>query len=1106
MNTQSRGNSCVFRLTLQLTALLITLLTVSRIEAQSILINFESAPFSSSPGPNNFLAAGAMQSNGIAGIYSISGGVVLGNPTFLPSFNTNSGGTPPNLYGTADFADPTLSSNITLQLNPALGTMSVSGTLYNGQPIPELYSVAAYVGSSPVVINSFMVPADTGTNGFNQFFVGVDAGAISSVVISTPNSDINGWDFYVDSLDLSVLEVPEPQPFLLLGVGLLLGWCNWRRGALLLWGVVLSCFFLDQTKAAPTWTSQGPGPVANGQTEAMGYLGVTNPVAGGMNAFVPNPGDLSTVFAAAVNGGVWVTHNATAATPNWVNLTDQKLAMQSIASLAMSPTDTNTLYAGTGSTSNFGQDGCPGVGVARSTDGGTTWTLGAPTLTNRPVNCIVPLGGNVVLAGIFNLPIGPWLFVPPAPADNGGVYRSTDNGSTFTRLSALPASNLPDAGCSSMVADPRNTNRVYAAIPANGVYRSDDGGITWTNYDTGGLLPAGARTLLAVSRTTSVVYAMVMSAAALQGVYQSLDLGATWVNLGIPNPVIFPGGQTMINGAICADPGSSNVVFVAGDRQDFGAAAGGYPNVNGAVNYSANVFRGDASLLPANAWQNVVCNGAQKSSPHADSRSLLFYNGSVVYTCDGGMSQLNDPNNLVTNRYWSDLNGNIVPSEVHSAAYDALNSVVVAGAQDIGTSYQTGAGLQLWSDLLGFPQGQGDGADTAAGVLGPASSVRYNSQFNLGTFYRSIWNGANTRASVTLVLLNATNGTYSGSGITNGDAGIQADTPYILNNLDATRMLIGTKNVYESLDQGDTLASVVTEGQTGAFVGGSAAKQNLISKPLSYGSRSNGVPMIGAFYAGAGTRVWHRVVPGGPVTSVASPGNNVIAVVMDPQNYKTVYILDDRNRVFASFNEGANWTELTLNLSNFCSQVRCIELFSPTNTPMNTVLVAGGLGGVAQMRRPAAGGTIWTNLSTGLPRALVADLQYNYANNVLTAGILGRGTWTLSGYFRGGGSATNASPPAPPAPSGQLAPSDSQPVTSVSQLNVPQAAFASGVAPQITLTIQHSNGNISITWNGNGNLQSADSLAGPWSNVDGATSPYVAPADSQQHFYRVVRP
>src|SRR4051794_9675499 len=71
-------------------------------------INFETPPFPTTAQPDNFAAAGPMQTYSQAGVFSITGGVVLGNPTFLNEFAGNGGpfGSPPNLYGTTDVADP----------------------------------------------------------------------------------------------------------------------------------------------------------------------------------------------------------------------------------------------------------------------------------------------------------------------------------------------------------------------------------------------------------------------------------------------------------------------------------------------------------------------------------------------------------------------------------------------------------------------------------------------------------------------------------------------------------------------------------------------------------------------------------------------------------------------------------------------------------------------------------------------------------------------------------------------------------------------------------------------------------------------------------------
>ena len=94
-------------------AVVLLLGTAQAAYCDSFTINFETLPPLPAQ-PNNFFAAGPMQTYSQAAIFTISGGVVLGNPTFLPAFTTN--GTLPNLYGTADFADPSLLPTITLDM------------------------------------------------------------------------------------------------------------------------------------------------------------------------------------------------------------------------------------------------------------------------------------------------------------------------------------------------------------------------------------------------------------------------------------------------------------------------------------------------------------------------------------------------------------------------------------------------------------------------------------------------------------------------------------------------------------------------------------------------------------------------------------------------------------------------------------------------------------------------------------------------------------------------------------------------------------------------------------------------------------------------------
>jgi hypothetical protein len=219
------------------------------------------------------------------------------------------------------------------------------------------------------------------------------------------------------------------------------------------------------------WEEQGPGPILNGSNTVLPN---NSPVAGAINAIAPSRDSADVIFVGTVSGGVWKTSNATAAVSSWTPLTDHQLPKLPIKSLAISPVDPKTLFAGTGSTTSFNEFGSLGIGVARSTDGGETWkVLAASTFTGRTIVSIVPTtlnGGKTILAATW--------------PDAGGVYRSTDDAVTFTRISGNGISGLPNAGVTSLIADPSNANRFYAGVPASagggaaaGVYRSDNRGV-----------------------------------------------------------------------------------------------------------------------------------------------------------------------------------------------------------------------------------------------------------------------------------------------------------------------------------------------------------------------------------------------------------------------------------------------------------------------------------------------------------------------------------------------------------------------------------------------------------------------------------------------------
>ena len=224
------------------------------------------------------------------------------------------------------------------------------------------------------------------------------------------------------------------------------------------------------------------------------------------------PGDPATFYFGAVDGGVWRTRNAGV---TWEPLFDDE-PIASIGALALAPSDPNVIYAGTGEAS-IRSDITYGAGVYKSTDGGAHWrALGLADTRHIGKVLVDPRNPDVVLVAALGHAYG--------PNSERGVFRSSDGGRTWTKVLYKD----PDTGAIDLAADPADPEVVYAALyqarrppweqyppdegPGSGLYKSTDGGATWTPLAGHGL-PAGplGRIGLAVGRRARV-YALIGAA------------------------------------------------------------------------------------------------------------------------------------------------------------------------------------------------------------------------------------------------------------------------------------------------------------------------------------------------------------------------------------------------------------------------------------------------------------------------------------------------------------------------------------------------------------------------------------------------------------------
>lgn len=744
--------------------------------------------------------------------------------------------------------------------------------------------------------------------------------------------------------------------------------CSLRRGLLCIKTTFIGVLFLIALaeNADAQWVEQGPGPNTQGQVEGIPQ----RPVVGAIKTVVTHPTDAATIYVGAVNGGIWKTTNATAATPTWVEQLGVNRAL-SIGAIAFDPTDgTNqTLIAGVGRFSSFASRGSDRVGVWRTIDGGTTWTL------------VSGAGGTVAGLNITGVaPRGTTLVVSANAADsfvNRGVWRSTNTGGSWTQISGTAATGLPAGPSFDLAGDPSNNSRLFTNSGNSGIYRSVDAGATWTKVSNAAMdavLAAGTSNVKISVGTSNNVYVAIVGGGQLTGLFRSGDGGTTWTALDLPATIeggvpvgIHPGGQGGIHLSIAADLTNANVVYIAGDRQ-----ATPFPNSIGATDFSGRVFRVDASRPAGTQSAHIThSNTSGATSPHADSRDMAIdIAGNLIETNDGGIYKRSTPRLNTGN--WSSLIGNLRTTEFHAAGWDSNSRIAMGGAQDTGSPHQTTTGSFLWLSVS-----TADGGDVAVNDTGtPGISVRFSSNQFLGGFRRRTYDSSNT--FLTQVFLPLT--------LVGPSAPLlrQFYTPIEINNVAPTRLVIGGANsVYESMDQGDTISEI----GPGIVANGTGPHS------IAYGATGN----ANMLYAGSGDRVFVRTAapPAALTQSATYPGTGtgrpVMGVTINHSTPQNAFVIDPTN-VYRTGDAGAAWTNVTGNLLTLTPGVLRSVAFS-TNNPTGAVIV-GSDNGVFTARGPFF--TTWAVLGTGLPRAPVYDLEYDPVSKLVIAGLMGRGAWTIS--------------------------------------------------------------------------------------------------------------
>ncbi|MGB6821597.1 MAG: hypothetical protein WBE21_05930, partial [Candidatus Acidiferrales bacterium] len=358
------------------------------------------------------------------------------------------------------------------------------------------------------------------------------------------------------------------------------------------------------------------GPFRGGRTKAI------SGVAGEPNVF----------YIAQVNGGVW---KSTDYGETWNPIFDAE-PTQSIGAIEVAPSDPNTIYVGSGEGLQR-PDLSVGNGVYKSTDAGKTWThIGLDDAFQIAELAIDPRNPDHVLVAAVGHPYG--------PSEQRGIFRTTDGGQSWQKVLSTDKDQYTGGG--SVEIDPSNPNVAYASLwdsvsgpwedgnefngPNSGLYKSSDGGATWTQL-TGGL-PDGiiqVHTAIAPSDSNRI-YASIANGRGL-GIYRSDDAGATWT---LATTDRRPTGR-IGGGDLCVlrvDPrnpdivySTSTVTFKSTDGAKTWEALKGAPGGDDYQNIWINPTNPDTILLTSDQGAVISVNGGKTWSSWYNQPTAQFY-------------------------------------------------------------------------------------------------------------------------------------------------------------------------------------------------------------------------------------------------------------------------------------------------------------------------------------------------------------------------------------------------------------------------------------------------------------------------------------------------
>ena len=697
-----------------------------------------------------------------------------------------------------------------------------------------------------------------------------------------------------------------------------------------------------------TWTAIGPAPLNEGGS-----------ASGRIAGLAVDPTNSSNIYIAAAGGGIWQTTNGGS---TYSPLTDNQGTL-SMGAIAIAPSNHLKIYAGTGEANNS-LDSNYGLGILVSNDGGASWTLstGPSGVFNRLAVSMIsvdPGNANTAYAALGDY------------AENGlccshtGIYKTTDGGTTWTNVTSAAGldSSYP---WSDVAVDPNNTSIIYAAHgdifaqnAANGVYRSTNGGSTWSLL-TGAPNGSGiGRIALAIAPSAStagqhILYVAIAnntnagSGATLYEMLRSNNADSatpTFSNLASTPNFGGSGAQGWYDWVIAVDPANSASIYCAG-----------------ALTYSNNTLNVIWSGNSGATWTDITTvNGIE---PHTDSHGMAFDSTSrLLLGTDGGVWRF-DP----TVPSWTNLNGNLNTIQFTGIGIHPTDTqTVVGGSQDNGTELTTGS--LTWNATDG-----GDGGYSQISQTNPL--ICYSNHpigsFGATGFFRVSTDGCNT--------FNGATPTISNQSLFNFYA------PIFVDPSNGNRVFLGGDGVYEST----TAAGSWTKhtNPSGQPINSIAALAGGTTIYIATGGTLSTNSQIWVSINDGLTWSQHNLPVSGAVQEIDldpndSGGNTAVAVINSFNGAN--------GQVYRTTTGGSSWSNIS---GSGGSALPSLPTWSAKiDTDASHTIYVSNETGVYSAPSPYG---VWTAVGSGLPHAQGVSLQLNSGRHELALATHGRGAWYFS--------------------------------------------------------------------------------------------------------------